>query len=473
MVVCRPRGRAAFIVLLAVFLGGASLASVAAQSATPALGGVPGSQAPGPVATPGGTLPGNPKVQLVKVADGFYNPVNVAAPDDGSGRLFVVDRVGYLWIVDKAGKRLPTPFLDLTSVVKTDFLEQGLLGLAFHPNYKQNGLFYVLYNDYVTSGSDFLVQYKVSAGDPNTADPNSAQLLIAQPKPYVNHNGGTVHFGPDGDLYWTMGDGGLAGDPYDNAQRYDTLLGKVLRIRVPAANGQGYAIPPDNPFAKTGVVLPSEQASKMAQDGSYHPIARRELCDWGLRNPWQFAFDPKTGDLYVADVGQNTWEEVDFAPAGQVCGHNFGWDFNEGGHCYPPSEQTCDKIGTLPVANYNHLQGDCSIAGIGVYRGAASPSLDGIYFNSDFCSGKVYGLERGQDGRWQYQVLLRTSLKVLGAGQDPSGELYLTSCPGCKYSMSYRPLTEAPTGAVWRIVQADKVPAGAQTPPSGTPSPIG
>lgn len=459
----RRRYHAVFALFLAVFLGGATMISVAAQNATPT------TQSPeqaGTVVTPNGTLPGNPKIQLVKVTGGLYNPVNVTAPDDGSGRIFVVDRVGYIRIIDKSGKLLPDPFLDLTDVVKTDFLEQGLLGLAFHPNYKQNGLFYVYYNDYQTSGADTLAQFKVSADDPNKADPDSAKVLMTWPKPFVNHNGGTVHFGPDGYLYWTMGDGGLAGDPYDNAQRYDTLLGKVLRIDVNQAGNeaQPYGIPKDNPFANTGFVLPSSQASKMAQDGSYHPAARREICNWGLRNPWQFAFDPKTGDLYIGDVGQNSWEEVDYVPAGNVCGHNFGWDHNEGGHCYPPSLTSCDKIGTLPVANYGHTNGNCSIDSIGVYRGTESPSLDGIYFNSDFCSGSVYGLVRDSTGKWVYQELLKTDLKVLGAGQDVNGELYLTSCANCAYGKSYSPLTEAPSGAVWRIVEADKVPSGAATP---------
>ncbi|MGI8485203.1 MAG: PQQ-dependent sugar dehydrogenase [Thermomicrobiales bacterium] len=389
-------------VLFAFFLGLAMIAgfmpSVSAQGATPTAM----QPTDGHTVEPSGTLPGNPSVQLVKVADGLADPVNVAAPNDGSGRVFIVERVGKIRIVDNNGKLLPDPFLDITDVVKTDFLEQGLLGLAFHPDYKTNGLFYVYYSDFQTNGHVFLVQYKVSADNPNQADPDSAKLLLQQEKPYVNHNGGTIHFGPDGYLYLSIGDGGLAGDPYDNAQRYDVLLGKILRLDVNAQGDQPYSIPKDNPFANTGVVLPSSQASKMAQDGSYHPAARREICNWGLRNPWQFSFDMKTGELYIADVGQNNWEEVNVVAAAQPCGNNFGWDKNEGAHCYPESLQSCDKIGTLPVADYNHQNGDCSITGIAVYRGQASPSLDGIYFNSDYCSGKIYGLERGNDGNWNY-----------------------------------------------------------------------
>ncbi|MGI8485739.1 MAG: PQQ-dependent sugar dehydrogenase, partial [Thermomicrobiales bacterium] len=391
-------------VIFAFVLGFAMVAgivpSVAAQGATPTAM----QPTDGKTVEPGGTLPGNPSVQLVKVADGLADPVNVATPNDGSGRVFLVERVGKIRIVDADGKLLPDPFLDISAAVKTDYLEQGLLGLAFHPDYKTNGLFYVYYSDFLTNGHVFLVQYKVSAGNPNQADPDSAKLLLSQEKPFVNHNGGTIHFGPDGFLYVAIGDGGLAGDPYDNAQRYDVLLGKILRIDVTPDGDQPYSIPKDNPFADTGVVLPSSQASKMAQDGSYHPAARREICNWGLRNPWQFSFDQKTGELYIADVGQNLWEEVNVVPADQTCGNNFGWDKNEGAHCYPDTLTSCDKIGTLPVADYNHQNGDCSITGIAVYRGQTSPSLDGIYFNSDYCSGKIYGLERGNDGNWNYQI---------------------------------------------------------------------
>lgn len=416
---------------------------------------------------PGGTLPGNPSVQLVKVADGLADPINVAAPDDGSGRVFIVERVGRIRIVDKDGTLLPDPFLDISDEVKTDFLEQGLLGLAFSPDYKSNGLFYVYYSDFRTNGDVFLAEYSVSKDDPNVADPDSVRLLFTQDKPYTNHNGGTIHFGPDGYLYIAIGDGGLAGDPYDNAQKTDVLLGKILRIDVNAQGPMAYGIPDDNPFANTGVVLPSTQASKMAQDGSYHPAAKQEICNWGLRNPWQFSFDQKTGDLYIADVGQNIWEEVNFIQADQPCGHNFGWDINEGGHCYPADATSCDKIGMLPVANYAHSSGGCSITGIGVYRGEESSSLDGIYFNSDYCSGSVYGLMQGSDGAWVYQILLDTDLSVTGSGQSADGELYVSTCE-CVYGKSYDPEAN-PSGAVWRIVQSDKVPDGAEVAPVASP----
>ncbi|HET8522577.1 MAG TPA: PQQ-dependent sugar dehydrogenase, partial [Thermomicrobiales bacterium] len=297
----------AFALTALMMLSGSAMMLTSAQGATPAAGPAATAAPLADVATPDGTLPGNPQIQLVKIADGLADPVNLTSAYDGSGRLFIVERVGMIRIVDQDGKLLPDPFLDISDLVKTDFLEQGLLGLAFHPDYENNGLFYIYYSDYQTNGDTVLAEFHVSSDDPNKADRASERVLMTQNKPFVNHNGGTVHFGPDGYLYWTMGDGGLAGDPYDNAQRFDVKLGKMLRIDVNSRDAGAYGIPADNPFANTGVVLPSDKAGTMAQDGSYHPAAEREICNWGLRNPWQFSFDPKNGDLYIADVGQNVW----------------------------------------------------------------------------------------------------------------------------------------------------------------------
>ncbi|HET7092238.1 MAG TPA: PQQ-dependent sugar dehydrogenase, partial [Thermomicrobiales bacterium] len=219
-------------------------------------------------------------------------------------------------------------------------------------------------------------------------------------------------------------------------------------------------------------------ASNAAQTGDYHPDARPDIWAYGLRNPWSFAFDPKTDDLYIADVGQNVWEEINFQPADSKGGQNYGWDHMEGAHCYPPLKalpatptageaSTCEPFGTPPVAEYNHAVGGCSITGIGVYRGQESPALDGIYFNSDFCSGKVFGLARDSGGQWVYQQLLDTKLLATGAGQDANGELYLTSC-NCDFGRDYNPFAN-PQGAVWRIVAADKAPQGAATPPPDAP----
>jgi glucose/arabinose dehydrogenase/uncharacterized cupredoxin-like copper-binding protein len=416
-------------------------------------------EAPAQAAAPTGELPGNPSVALVKVAEGLADPVNVAAPTDGSGRLFVVERIGRIRIVQE-GELLEEPFLDIQEIVKTDFLEQGLLGLAFHPDFAQNGRFFVYYTDWRTNGDTFLVEYHVS-DDPNLADPESARVLLTDDQPYVNHNGGTIHFGPDGYLYVAKGDGGLAGDPYRNAQDLSSRLGKILRIDVDVEGDRAYRIPDDNPF--NGQVIDSPSAEEAAQNGSYLPDARPEIWAYGLRNPWQFSFDSATGDLYIADVGQNMWEEVNFQASGSVGGWNFGWPLMEGSHCYP-EESNCGMLGAQPVAEYDHSDGSCSITGVGVYRGQVSTNLDGIYFYSDYCSGKVWGLTRDEAGAWIQAQLLDTELQISGAGSDEAGELYVTACT-CEYDRGYDPL-EDPGGTVWRLVAADQVGEEEETAPA-------
>jgi len=420
-----------------------------------------------PTVQPTGTLPSDPTIAVIQVTDGLVDPIAVTNAGDGSGRLFVVQRTGQVRIVDADGKLLETPFLDISGTVKDDFLEQGLLGLAFHPDYKDNGQFYVYYADYATNGNLRLVRYNVSADDPNVADPDSAQLVLEIPNdPYINHNGGTVAFGPDGFLYWTTGDGGLAGDPYDNAQNRRNPFGKIHRIDVDDSSSQlNYSIPSDNPFAETSKIsLNPEDAA------AYHPGADATIWAYGLRNPWRFSFDSKTGDLYIADVGQNAWEEVDFQEAGSAGGQNYGWDWLEASHCYPETVTDCPRgqVGVLPVAEYDHTTGDCSISGLGVSRSPDSPTLDGVYLNSDFCSGRVYGLARDDSGAWQYQQLLDTALLVPGGGTDEAGNVYLTSCE-CDYGRDYDPVTQS-NGALWKIVQADQVPDGAVAAPSDAPA---
>ncbi len=454
----RYLGAVVLLLLILSFARNSGSPSLAAQNATPE---------PAAAVTPGGTLPGNPSIQLVQVAGGLVDPVNVSNIGDGSGRLVVVERVGRLRIVDKDGKLLDEPFLDIQDTVKTDFLEQGLLGVAFHPKYSENGLLYVYYADYTTNGNLFIVQYHVSDADPNKADPESAKLILTiDSDPYVNHNGGSIHFGPDGYLYWTTGDGGLAGDPYDNAQNRRNLFGKINRIDVNATGDHPYTIPADNPFAASSAVNPAGFA--VEDPANYHPGASPEIWAYGLRNPWQFNFDPKTGDLYIADVGQNAWEEIDFQAAGSAGGQNYGWDWLEGSHCYPETVTECPRsqVGVPPVAEYDHTRGDCSISGMGVYRGQESPTLDGTYFTSDFCSGRVWGLTRDDSGAWQFQELLDTSLLVTGGGSGEAGDVYLTAC-SCVFDRKYDPFAN-PQGTLWRVVQADKVPQGAATaPPEG------
>ncbi len=464
-------------IILIALVGGQLFVPVEAQDADTA-GFSPFSDT---VTRPGGTLPGNVAIQLVKVVGGLVDPVNVVNAGDGSGRLFVVQRTGQILIIDHDGTLLEEPFLDISALVKIDHQEQGLLGLAFHPDYANNGLFYIYYSDFRTNGDHFLVERKVSADDPNRADPESARVLLSEEDPFTNHNGGTLHFGPDGYLYLSIGDGGSAGDPYDNAQDLSTVLGKILRIDVNTQGGEPYAIPADNPFAGGGIIA-EPVAGQLAQTGDYRPDARREIWAYGLRNPWQFAFDRATGDLYITDVGQNRWEEVNFQPAGDPGGQNYGWDRLESAHCYPPAAfappgtpvpvdeaTTCDPVGVPPVAEYNHDDGSCSITGLGVYRGSTSPSLDGIYFNADYCSGKFWGLQRDEAGQWVYQELLQTALRPTGAGQDEAGELYVTSCATCgSGGRRYDPYAD-PQGEVWRLVAADQVPQGAEVAPTPAP----
>jgi glucose/arabinose dehydrogenase len=483
--VARPLVAVPLVLVLMVLLGGQGFltptardsGAFAAQEATPEarIAGGPG----GGAALPDGTLPGNPSIELVKVADGLIDPINASAPNDGSGRLFIVERVGYIRILDQDGTLVEEPFLDIAEDVKIDFLEQGLLGLAFHPDYQNNGRFYVMYADYTTNGDLFVVEYTVS-DDPNQADPDSRRLLLAfSDDPYVNHNGGDIQFGPDGYLYVAVGDGGLAGDPYENAQDISSFYGKVHRIDVDTATEEHpYAIPDDNPYAASSAVDPAGFAVR--NPGRYHPDARPEIWAWGLRNPWQFSFDPENGDLYLTDVGQNAWEEINYQAAGTEGGQNYGWDWLEGTHCYPEDIMDCPRqqLGVLPVAEYSHTEGDCSITGMGVYRGEESAALDGIYFNSDFCSGRVWGLTRDDGGAWVYQELLDTTLLATGAGQNEAGEVYLTACE-CVFERDYDPF-DNPTGTVWQVVAADQVPEGAETAPleeagepEATPAPEG
>jgi glucose/arabinose dehydrogenase len=422
----------------------------------------------GTTAEPGGILPGNPAIQLVQIAGGLVDPANVASANDGSGRLFVVERIGRIRIIDKDGTLPPEPFLDLSSnaggPVEARSIDQGMLGLVFHPNYATNGRFFVAYTDIETDGALLVVEFHVSTDNPNKAAPSAdparwgggGRVLLAVPQPHADHNGGTMHFGPDGYLYLALGDGGCCGDPYHNAQDLSSLLGKLLRIDVDRALGnpgeatsgragmtQPYGIPPDNPFASVPGLLPLPIPT---------PPTRQEIWAYGLREPWQFSFDSATGDLYIADVGQDAAEEVDFQQTGDPGGQNYGWNHMEGGHCYPKDAADCVPLGVLPVAEYKHGPDGCAIVGIGVYRGGTFPMLDGIYFNADFCSGKIWGLLRGEGSTWVYQELLDTDLRITGAGADEAGNLYVTAC-NCELTHGYDPLVN-PQGTVWQLIAA-------------------
>jgi glucose/arabinose dehydrogenase len=364
-----------------------------------------------PTATPTITLtptntpiPENPvtSINLVPVANGFVKPVYLTHA--GDDRLFVVEQDGTIRIIQD-GVVLPQPFLNIDPMVGSQGSEQGLLSVAFHPNYAENGRFYIYYTG--NDGGTVVARYQVSADDPNQADPNSALVLLTLPQPYANHNGGLLKFGPDGYLYLGLGDGGSANDPLLNGQNKSTLLGTLLRLDVDF-DQNGYAIPADNPFVND-------------------ETARNEIWAYGLRNPWRFSFDRLTGDLYIADVGQNIWEEVDFQPASSPGGENYGWNIMEGTHCF--QADTCDQTGlVLPVIDYQHLAGSCSISGGYVYRGQQFLSLYGNYFYGDYCSGKVWSLLRQPDGTWvNNQVYGRQGMFISSFGEDVKGELYLLS----------------------------------------------
>ncbi len=351
---------------------------------------------------------------LQAVATGLRFPLYLTAPPGDTNRFFVVEKGGAIRII-KNGALLPLPFLDLTAQVSTGG-EQGLLGLAFDPQYAANGRFYVNYTD--TAGDTVVARYRVSS-DPERADPNADRVLLAVDQPYANHNGGHLAFGPDGYLYVGLGDGGSGGDPHGNGQSRAELLGSLLRIDVRPAGA--YAIPLDNPFVG-------------------QPGARPELWDYGLRNPWRFSFDRANGDLYIADVGQNRREEVNVATtaSGGGRGLNYGWSVMEGTLCFNPAS-ACNTAGlTLPVLDYGRSGGACSVTGGYVYRGAAAPALQGVYFYADYCAGWVKSF-RYADGRvtegsdWPQ---LAPGGNITSFGEDAAGELYILTQQGGVYRVA-------------------------------------
>ena len=342
-------------------------------------------------------------------ASGLSKPLYVTAPAGDVGRVFVVEKTGGIRIV-KWGTLLATPFLTLSTKI-TNGSEQGLLSVAFHPNYASNGKFYVDYTD--KSGNTVVSSFHVS-GNPDVADATSESIILQVLQPFANHNGGLVKFGPDGYLYVGLGDGGSGGDPFGNGQNGTTLLGKLLRIDIDSATP--YAIPPTNPFV--GADPRSD-----------------EIWALGLRNPWRFSFDRLNGDLYIGDVGQDAYEEIDYQPGGNPGGANYGWNIMEGNHCYNPPVG-CDPTGLVaPVLEYPHGPGDsigCSVTGGYVYRGCAMPDLRGRYFYSDYCTAfiKSFVMSGGAvtDPQDHTAALAPTSplhiASVASFGEDARGELY-------------------------------------------------
>jgi glucose/arabinose dehydrogenase len=359
------------------------------------------------IATVGGT-----SLATELVAEGFTLPVHLAAPPHDRNRLFVVEQAGTIKII-KSGKTLARPFLDIRDRVRSGG-ERGLLSVAFHPDHASNRRFFVYYTD--ATGDLVIAEFASSANDPDLADPSSERRLLDIPhRKYGNHNGGQLAFGPDHYLYIGTGDGGSGGDPDNNAQTRISLLGKLLRIDVDRREGgKPYGIPPSNPFVKDGNAAP-------------------EVWAYGLRNPWRFSFDRATGDLYIADVGQNAWEEVDVQPASSPGGENYGWRHMEGAHCYDPPEGCPTRGLTLPVFEYPQTPGGSSITGGFVYRGCRMPDLRGTYFFSEYVKGSSGSFVLANGRATKVRDVTRDlapppphRIKHLSSfGEDAQGELYL------------------------------------------------
>lgn len=343
-----------------------------------------------------------PQLSLALIAGGFSHPVHITHAGDGSGRLFIVEQGGVIKIV-KNGTVLPAPFLDVSPLLKSSAGEQGLLSIVFPPGYGSSK--HYLYTNYTGTqgvGDTVIARFQTTV-DPDIADPASGQPLLVIPQPFTNHNGGQLAFGPDGYLYIGMGDGGSGGDPFNNAQNPLSLLGKILRIDV-ESQADPYSTPPTNPFIG---------------NAGYRP----EIWALGLRNPWRFSFDRETGELYIADVGQNLYEEVDIQPVSSAGGENYGWNIMEGFHCY--NSTSCNRTGlTLPVAEYGHFPGNCSITGGFVYRGTEFPALQGVYLYGDFCSGRIWGLKR-TGATVSSTLMLESNLAISTFGEDEAGNLYV------------------------------------------------
>jgi glucose/arabinose dehydrogenase len=348
-----------------------------------------------PEVQPTTSLPPANSAQWTKITDGLRNPLGLE--NAGDERLFILEQRGVIWIYTQ-GALLEEPLLDIRDKVTTQGSEQGLLGLVFHPDYADNGYFFINYTD--RRGDTVISRFQVSA-NANRADPQGEEKLLQIAQPYRNHNGGDLAFGPDGYLYIATGDGGSGGDPEGNAQNVNTLLGKILRIDVDS--GDPYAVPADN-----------------------FDQGRGEIWAYGLRNPWRIHFDAATGDLYIADVGQNQWEEVNYQPVGAQAGWNFGWDIREGTHAFEPGQ--ADNL-VDPVAEYSHQMG-ISVTGGVVVRDPRLPDWQGVYLYGDFGSGIIWGLLRLPDGGWANTQLWDTDARIASFGQDQEGRVYLVDFGG-------------------------------------------
>ncbi len=366
----------------------------------------------------------------------FSRPVDLQASRDGTGRLFVVEQAGVIKVFPNSPSAAEArTFLDIRSRVNDSGNEEGLLGLAFHPDYGSNGYLFVNYtsnNPNVT----VIARYSASASDPDIADPNSEEILLTIGQPFGNHNGGQIGFGPDGMLYIAVGDGGSGGDPMEHGQNLSTLLGTILRIDVDNVSGNlNYAIPPDNPFAGN-------------QQGH-----REEIFAYGLRNPWRFSFDPETGSLWTGDVGQNRFEEIDIIESGK----NYGWNVMEGFECFGSGGCNTADL-TLPVHAYPHEAGNASVTGGYVYRGSTLPDLVGTYVYADYSSGRIWSLEE-QGGSYNNELVVDSPVRISSFGVDASDELFICAFDGRIYRLmdTSGTETENPIGSIGAL-QLDAYP---------------
>ncbi|MBV9582051.1 MAG: PQQ-dependent sugar dehydrogenase [Chloroflexi bacterium] len=339
-------------------------------------------------------------LSLAPVIKGLTEPTLVAWPPDGSNRMFVLERAGRVRVADADGTLHPTPFLDISDNTSTS-TEEGLIGLAFDPNYSQNGYMYIDYT--ANDASVNIVRYTVAPGQPNQVDPSTATTVMSIPKRSKFHNGGTLAFGPDGYLYVSVGDD----ETSQEAQSVSSIFGKILRIDVDSA--QPYAVPPTNPFVDT-------------------PGARTEIWSYGFRNPWRFSFDRATGDLWVGDVGDAKWEEVDMQPASSHGGENYGWPYYEGAEC--EFQDHCQDPGLVPpLVTYGHNM-TCAIMGGYVYRGANVPAFSGKYLFGDLCTGGVFTMTGDAQQGWTRVELGFSPIKIDSFAEDPAGEVYVVDMQG-------------------------------------------
>lgn len=342
----------------------------------------------------------DPVITTDEVASGFTSPTAIISTGQPSDRrLFIVERTGLIRFVSPPDKAAPRTFLDISDKVQNSG-EMGLLGLAFHPDFEQNGYFFV---NYVDKNQTTVIARYTASSDKNTGEPDSEKIILTLKQPYPNHNGGDLTFGPDGYLYAALGDGGSAGDPENRAQDKNSLFGKILRLDI--NKGDPYAIPVTNPFR--------------GESG-----AKEEIWAYGLRNPWRISFDRSTGDLYIADVGQGALEEINVQKAASRGGENYGWRCFEGNQPYHPDGCLDADRYTAPVVEYNHDEGRCSVTGGYVYRGKANPALIGKYFYGDYCNGQLFYASE-KEGKWRQTLAIKTALSISAFGQGSDGELYL------------------------------------------------